>query len=217
MPDAVVLAGGRLPAEWAAKEGTDVKALLQVAGKTLLERVLEALKASPSVNRVAVVGPQELLDHPGAAQAEEKVPEVGSGPENLWASVEKLASSGMVICCASDLVHLTGEAIEEFLSKVPQGAEIAYAFSRADTYAQRYPGLKHMRVRLRDGVYTGGSVQLLDPEAVKRNMPLLNNVFHARKSQLAMGRILGPVFLLRFALGRLSIQQIEARARQLTG
>ena len=217
MPDAVVLAAGRLSPGWAAKEGTKIKALLQVGGRTLLERVLGALRGCAQVERVAVVGPQELLSHPAAAAAHEQVLEVGSGPENLAACVEALKPSAPVICCASDLVHLSSQAIEEFLSRVPEGAEIAYAFSRADLYAQHYPGLKHMRVRLRGGVYTGGSVQSLDTEAIRRNMPLFNRTFYARKNKLAMAMILGPVFLLRFALGRLSIEEIEAQARRLTG
>jgi GTP:adenosylcobinamide-phosphate guanylyltransferase len=217
MADAVVLAAGRLPASWAAREGTDIKALLQVGGRTLLARVLGALRACPQVGRVAVAGPDELLAHSDAAAAHLRVPQAGSGPDNLWASIEALKPEGPVVCCASDLVHLSGPAVSEFLSKVPEGAEIAYAFSLAEAYARRYPGLKHMRVRLHGGVYTGGSVQLIDAEAVRRNMLLLNRVFAARKSKLAMAGVLGPVFLLRFALGRMSIEEIEAQARRLTG
>jgi len=231
VPDAVVIAAGRISGAFAERAGTNIKALIDIAGRPLVDYVLSALRECEVTGRIALVGPRELLAHPSSAKADLRVQEVGSGPDNFFAGIEALeahtrqASEGArapdgesrVLLCASDLPHLTPTGLKHFLERVPPEAEIAYAFSRASLYMERYPGVRCMRVRLREGVFTGGSVQLIDPAAVQRNLPLFNRVFRARKSKLGMGALLGFGLLLRFALGILSIQEIEARARQLTG
>src|SRR5690242_6877108 len=55
--DAVITAGGRLSPDAAAHFGTDVKALVRVNGKPMLATVVDALRATPGIGRIVVVGP----------------------------------------------------------------------------------------------------------------------------------------------------------------
>ena len=56
---AVVTAGGRIEGDFAPSAGTRVKALASVRGVTMLQRMLDALRAA-GVNEIAVVGGDEV-------------------------------------------------------------------------------------------------------------------------------------------------------------
>ncbi len=75
MPElaAAITAGGRIDGPFAARIGTDVKALAPWRGRTLVDAALDAARAA-GATRVAVVGGAAGLDH-CAANADEGVAE----------------------------------------------------------------------------------------------------------------------------------------------
>ena len=58
---------------------------------------------------------------------------------------------------------------------------------------------------------------LVRPDALRRSRVQIERVFAARKSQPAMARLLGPVFIARFLTRRLSVAHIEARCGHILG
>jgi GTP:adenosylcobinamide-phosphate guanylyltransferase len=56
--DAVVLAGGG-----GIEEGAPVKALLPIGSRVMVDYVVEALKNSRGIERIVLVGPDELRSH----------------------------------------------------------------------------------------------------------------------------------------------------------
>lgn len=215
---AVVTAGGRLDPASARLAGTEVKALLRVKGRPLIYYALFALAQSPSVRRIVAVGPAEALKgQPGMEKVEAVVGEVGTGPENILAALRILEGEERVLVCASDLPNLTARGVESFLADCPEEAEICYSIVRNEVFEQQYPGVHHMRVRMKEGVFTGGSIQLMRPSALEANLPLINRTFAARKSKMGMVRMLGLGFVVKFLLGTLSIAEVERRAREFTG
>jgi hypothetical protein len=55
----------------------------------------------------------------------------------------------------------------------------------------------------------------MNPAAIMRNQVMIERVFAARRSQLGMARLLGPLFILRFLARRLTVRQVEAKCLQL--
>jgi GTP:adenosylcobinamide-phosphate guanylyltransferase len=51
MFDVVLPAGGTLPSEFAAQVGTQNKALIQIGGRTILDRVFDAIEESGLARR----------------------------------------------------------------------------------------------------------------------------------------------------------------------
>lgn len=218
MLTAVVTAGGRLDSAFAELARTEIKALVPVKGRPLIYYPLCALSQAPSVRRIVVVGPTSALKgQPGMEKVETIIEEVGSAPENILAALRALGEEERVLVCASDMPHITAAAVEAFIAACPQDADICYAAVRNEVFEQRYPGVHHMRVRMREGVLTGGSIQLMRPAGLEANLPLINRTFGARKSKLGMVRLLGLGFVVKFLLGRLSIGEVEKRAREFTG
>ena len=221
--DAVLPAGGRISGPFAAEAGAEVKALILLAGCTMLEHTIRALRESARVGRVVVIGPEELSAHPATAGADAVLPEGESGPANVLRGLEWLreADGGRhaerALIVTTDLAALTPEAITNFLDACPADADICLPLIRRAEIQARFPGLSLDYVRLRDGEWTMGCAFLVNPDAVARNHHLIVRVFAARKSQLAMARLLGMGFVLRFLVGQLSVSDIEGRCRQILG
>lgn len=219
MIPAVVTAGGRLSGDLARRAGSDVKALATVGGATVLHRVLDALRSSPHVGRIAVVGPKEpLQSHVGDRAT--LLDEGASGIDNVrrgLAAVRESAGDGPVILAASDLPFLCQESLDDLISRSPEDADLVFPILRRAHFEARFPNMPGAWTKLADGELTGGSVLLVRPAAIEKNAALIERVFEARKSQWAMARLLGLGTALKFAAGRLAVSEAEARASALTG
>jgi hypothetical protein len=62
-----------------------------------------------------------------------------------------------------------------------------------------------------------GSVFFITAGARARIGPIATRLFDARKSLLAMARLLGPALLARFVLRQLRIADVEQRGRDVLG
>jgi molybdopterin-guanine dinucleotide biosynthesis protein A len=120
VPAAVVLAGGG--PEPALAPGLPSKAFLEIGGRPLVRRVVDALRGCAAVERIMVVGPAEPLADAVGADAE-VVPEQASLMDNLAAGVERVNGRGQVLAVASDLPLITAESISSFLGRCNDGAD----------------------------------------------------------------------------------------------
>ena len=215
--DAIILAGGRISGAYARAAGTSVKALAPVGAVPLLQRVLEALRAAETVGRICVVGPECLrpLGAPGVVWQSES----GTALANLRAGLERLGVDGSdrVLICASDLPFLGAASLNDFLRRAPEEADVALPVVRRETFTDAFPGNWGIYVRLSEGAFTAGSQLLVRPGALLENLPLVRRLFEQRKNQLGMARTLGAGMLWRLVTRRLTVSEIETRARALTG
>ncbi len=261
--DAILPAGGRIEGELARESATDIKALLMLDGATLLERAITALRGSPRINRIVVIGPPHMSTHAAARDADIVLSEGDSGPENIFRGLnwlqenqsnpnqasspqaasshnnseeiesrdEKIAQSNRdesrdgietsvasgkrVLIATTDLPFLTPQAINDFLDKCSPQARICVPIYTKDEFEARFPNEGGEYIRLSDGEWTAGCVYLLDGEALLRNRAHIEDIFNARKSQIAMARLLGPAFIARFLTRRLAIPHILQRCEHV--
>jgi GTP:adenosylcobinamide-phosphate guanylyltransferase len=218
--DAILPAGGRLRGAFAERVGTNVKALIRLGGATLLARTLAALRATERVGRIVIVGPRDVLDHPDARRADAVLPEGGdSGPANILRGLEWLHQFGggadRVLVVTTDLPFLTPRALTNFLDACPANLDICVPVLTRGEFRARFPDFRITCVRLRDGDWTMGCAFLVNPQAIAENRGLIERTFAARKSPLAMARLLGVGFLLRFAARRLTVPEVERRGGEL--
>jgi hypothetical protein len=57
----------------------------------------------------------------------------------------------------------------------------------------------------------------LNAPALQKSRPHIEQAFAARKSQVAMARLLGPVFIVRFLFKRLTVAHILERCQRVLG
>lgn len=219
--DVILPAGGRINGDFAAATGITVKALLPLSRKTVLEHTIDVLKATDHVERIVVIGPEELQT--ASHEANALLPEGESGPENIFRGLQWLHDQNQgkhadrVLIMTTDLPFITADAITSFIDVCPRDADVCLPVIAKQEFEATFPGLSGEYVRLRDGEMTLGCAFLVNPVAVARNRVHIDRVFEARKSQLTMARLLGPLFILRFACGRLTVAHIRERCEKLLG
>jgi molybdopterin-guanine dinucleotide biosynthesis protein A len=215
--DALVLAGGRIDGPYAAAVGTTIKALADVSGAACVRRVVEALRAAPSVGAVCVVGPPELRDAlpPGVPWRAE----TATALENIVTGLDALSASGetQVLIQGADVPALTPEALQDLIDRTPPEAEFALPVVTRERFRKHFPGSDNLYVHLAEGAFTGGSQYLIQPEALRRNQDLLERLFRNRKSQVGMAVTLGLPLLFGLLTRRLTIPELERQAGKLTG
>jgi len=221
--DAIIPAAGRIHGEFAREAGAEVKALISIGGKTVLQRVIGVLRSIDFVGRVVVVGPHEIAEHPVAALADAVLPEGGdSGLANIlqgldWLRKQDGTHAEHVLVLTSDLPMLSKEAVTGFIESCPEGMDICLPIIRREQYEERFPGAPVQYVRLGNEDWSIGCVFLLNPEAILRNRRVIEQVFFARKSPLMMARQLGLMFIIRYLTGRLTVADVERRCLNILG
>jgi len=202
--DAVVTAGGRLTGAFAKESGVQVKALIELGGRTLLERTVSALAGSDRVDRIAVVGPKEVREVAEAAGATHYVPEEGSGIDNLMAGIRALKATGQIVMSTSDLVVVQPEDIDDLIGRVPASVALSYVVVTSEEFLTAFPKRENKHfVGLRDGQFVGGCVFVVDVGALQRIESELRAMFLARKVPVVLASFIGARVLLQFALARL--------------
>lgn len=218
MTTAIVLAGGP-PDELAAMQpGAANKAFVKIGGVALVTRTLQALRASPSIDRIIVVAPPQTHDDPALAIADERRPDGKKITTSLESGLANLPPNEDVLVSASDMPILTVPAIEDFITRAKaRNADIAYGCLEKNVHMAHYPEVPHTWARLRDGTYCGGGLITIKPRALPRLEHFIERLGKARKNPLHLASLFGWDMLARFAFGRLSIAQAEARGSHLLG
>ncbi len=213
--DAAVLAGGGREA--GLPEGVANKAFLPLAGKPLVQWVLEALHASQRVRRVVLVAP---ATPPGevARLCDRVLQDRGDLLANVELAAEALKDAEWVLACAGDLPLLTGRAVDTFLQAcASREADFYYGIVRREDLEARYPGARKTFVRVREGSFTGSSLVLFRPAVLGRVRPLLQQAVEARKNPARLASLFGGAYVVKYLTGRLTVADVEHRARELTG
>lgn len=214
MPAAIVLAGGDPDPRLAP--GLPNKAFLEMGGRPLVARVVEALRGTPAVARVVVVGPTGPLREVLGADVE-VIPEQDSMMHNVEAALAHMGQAGQVAAVASDLPLLTPAVVDKLLDRCGEGADFYYPIVPQPAVEQRYPGARKTFVRLADGTFCGASVLVFDAAVIDRVRPFVEQLIAARKKPWLMAQLFGWTTVMKFASGRLTIAEMEARAQEIVG
>lgn len=214
MTDAIVLAGGGL--EPGLPAGAANKAFLEIAGRPLLAYVVDALRRAPSVAQIAVAGPGPAVG--AAAAGILTVPDKGTIMDNVVGAMEALRAAAPVLVIASDIPLLTPRVVEDFLAACAKdSADFHYAIVPQDAIERAYPGARKTFVRVAEGTFAGGSVMRVNPAVVDRVRTFVDRVIAARKKPWLLAQVFGWSIVMKFASGRLTIGEMEARVTELLG
>lgn len=210
--DVIILAGAKNSGALRESSDCPFEAGIIVAGRTLLDYVVQSLLDVREAERIAVVGPEESLSPDLRTKVWQIVPFGGSMVENLRRGMLALAPKGKVLVATADIPLLTAEAVEDFLARCgAHEADVYYPVVSRERIEARYPTAKRTYASLREGTFTGGNIILLAPEIVERHLRAIEQAVALRKKPLQMGRMLGLWYLLKLVFGRLSIAEIEER------
>lgn len=212
---AVVLAGG---------DGVGVdadarfKGLTTVADRPMVEWVVEALKGCETVAEIAVVVPDD--DGMGAwtALVDHVVVSETSFIDNVIAGLSVFGAQDPVLVVTGDIPALTSAGADDYVARsLESGAALTYPLVSAEDMEAQFPGSARSYVKVDGRKVTGGNMMLLSPELVINRRDLGERLFQARKSPVALARVLGGGFVLKYATGRLRVSDVERKMGELIG
>lgn len=213
--DAVVLAGG----DGAVIDPeVRIKGLVPVAGKPMVEWVVDAMRAASTVVDIAVVVPTAENLGSWADKVDKLVVSDGSFIDNLVAGVDSFRNDRAVLVATGDLPALTPEAIDDYVTRsLEAGADFSYPLVPRSAMEQQFPGSQRTYIKLVSGPITGGNMVVLSPSLVEGNQEIGQRLFDTRKSPIKMARVIGVRFIIKLVSGRLDPSDVEAKMEQLLG
>ncbi len=220
---AVVLAGVRPGGDALANaHGVPRKALIRVGGVPMIVRVLEALRQSESVDRIAICGADRELLVEGGIEADllDGVTwlEAAAQPSaSVVAALDRLGTDAPVLVTTGDHPLLTADIVDTFCAAaIAAGGDVAAAAVEAATVRVAYPDALRTFYPLRDGGYTGCNLFAFLGGGGRRVAEMWLQVERHRKKPWRVVALLGPLVLLRFALRRLTLDAaVDVLSRRL--
>ena len=220
--DCVVIAGG-LPGPddpiYAYTQGKP-KALLDMNGRTMLERVIDALQDSKHIEEIVVVG---LGNDMGMTfnRPVHHLPDYGSLVRNGLAGLkwitERKPGTTHVFGASGDVPLMTGAMVDYLIeTHQPFNYGVYYNFVTEEIMEKRFPSSSRTYVKLKDLNIAGGDIGIIS-SALLMEEELLETLANARKHAWRIARIVGLRMLLKLLFRQVSIPDIEETAQRLTG
>jgi len=217
--DALVLAGSPNDGPLRSCSPARYEALIPIRGKLMVEYVVEALRQCKRIDRVVIVGPREELAANLKLNSRECVVDHGGDlTENVLRGLKCLPGAERVLLVTSDIPLINSQAIDNFLDLCSEEeADLYYPIVRREVVERRYAASMRTYVQLKDGVYTGGNIFLFNPGVVEDCMPRGQKLVDARKSPLKLCRLVGFIFLIKFLMKNVSLQEAQKKVSRLLG
>ena len=200
---AIVLAGQRPGGDpLARKFGLPSKALIPVAGVSMLRRVVGTLLETPEVSRVVILAqdPDALLTGDAAPlRAYPRVTLARSGA-GIATSVADVAGSydapWPVLVTTADHVLLTPAMVSEFVAGSGD-CDVAVGFGERRIVEQCYPSTRRTWLRFSDGQFSGANLFAMRNAKVGAGLALWAGIEQHRKKGWRLISRFGPSLFLR--------------------
>lgn len=216
MYDVIVLAGGGVDGDLKEVYGSlEGKAYIPLGEKLMVEYVADVLDETAGFSKKILVAPSEKTPE----KLKERFDCVRAGGRGMIDSLKaglEAAESGRVLVMPCDVPLISSDSVEDFLRRCEERqASFYYSYVRKEDSESIYPGLRHTYVRLKDGVFCGGSLVLLEKKDFHYGETLFHSLTGARKNPLRLVSLLGLPLIFGFLLRTLSVAQLEKKAGEL--
>jgi len=218
MVDAVVLAGSLNDGPLKGCSPVLFEALIPIGEKVMVEYVVEALLDARNVGNIQVVGPASELA-PRLAGERVKVTEATGGiMGNIETGLDQLAGAGRVLLATSDIPLLTPQAVDNFIELCgDMKADLYYPIIPRQVVEERFASTQRTYGSLREGVFTGGNLFLINPAVFKQCVDNGQKIIRLRKNPLGLCRLLGFIFVLKFLTRSLTLAEVQRKVAELLG
>jgi GTP:adenosylcobinamide-phosphate guanylyltransferase len=210
---AIVLAGSRPGRDSLAEQfGTDLKALISVAGEPMVARPVRALLESDQVGDVIVLSdaPDRIAE---ALPSDPRVRMRASGAtiaKTMLALLDDPSIRWPLLVTTADHALLDAATIGEFC-RGAEGADIAIGVVERRLLLKRLPETRRTWLKFRGGAYTGANLFVFKSLEVRPAIELWRSVEQDRKKAWRILSLLGPAVLLTIALRLVSLDEVMAQ------
>ena len=212
---ALVLAASRPNDPLALAESVSNKTLIDICGKPILQRVIDALVSATSVGRVvAAIDDATLLDGisprpEGARAADSVVGTVTSGLEQLGPPL---------LLVTGDHGLLTADMVEEFLSgALEKGASASVGLASEHVIKAAYPDVRRTYLKFAEGGFSGCNLFAFSRPNAADALGFWQEIDRNRKNPLKLIRSVDIKAVALYAMGKLSLDDAMARLSRKLG
>ena len=209
----LVLAGSRFTADdpLLRQENVAAKALIPVAGRPMLDHVLGSLEKSGLFTSIRVAMDSRIPSTPGLASLEATGRAFRYAPargpaETVRNILRELPEGQDLWVCTADHPMLSPAMLQDFhAGRAQKPADIHIGFTQLERVRQRYPDAARTRLRFRDGAYSGCNIFALRTPGADKGLILWQKLEKDRKNPRRIALSVGPLLLLRYTLGILTL------------
>lgn len=208
--NAVILAGS------SKDEKLPDKAFIKINGKYMISYVIEALRGSGQIEKIAVVGDSKKLKEKQIEGIDIIVEQSGNIMDNVISGIQPFINDRRILILTCDIPMLTKEAVSDFIAQSEAtGADLCYPIVKKEDNERKFPDAKRTYARIKEGTFTGGNIFYANPAIIGELVDSAKQFVAFRKKPWKLGRLLGIKILFLFALGRISIPQLEEKVSEL--
>ena len=199
------------------------KALIDMGGRTMLERVVAAVQSSTYIEDVVVVGiAPEMAAGLQFARPVEFLPDQDGMVANMMTGLEWMKrqrpDADVILGCSADIPTITGRVVDEFIEACrPWNKGVYYNFVTRARLEERFPNSRRTYSRYGDIEAAGGDMVIARIDVGLRNRALLESLTAARKQPWRVAAAVGLPLLIKFLFHRVTFKDIEALAERLLG
>ncbi len=212
---AVVLAGERPGGSALSRQlGLSSSVLVEVAGQPAVQRVIQALSSSQQVGGGVLCGPSAAV-----WQAEPRFADIlqdtaftwlepASGPSASAIAAARFVDHYPLLLTAGDHALLTAEIVDGFCRAALQcEQDIIVGLAPHDRVKQAFPHSRRTVQKYRDGAYCGTNLFAVMNARGLNALRFWQSVEALRKQPWKIAHKFGPLFLSRYLLHQVTLQQ----------
>ena len=222
--DAIVAAGGVPLVDEPLYSETrgDAKAMLDVAGKPMVQWILDAISNARTIENVILVG---LTAKVGLKCAKPMyfVSNQGKMIDNFRAGVQQSLAvnpkATHVLFVSADIPAITAEMVDWVVNTAMEtDDDVYYNMIERSVMEKRFPGSKRTWTKLQGLEVCGGDMNVARSSmVVDDENPLWSKISDARKSPLKQASLIGFGTAFKFMTGKLTLEDIVARVEKKLG
>lgn len=193
------------------------KAMLKIAGKPMVQWVIDALDGAHSIEHIVVVGLNESFGLQ-SSKGLDFVPDQGGLLHNMMAGLERVRqidpNQELALYTAADIPAATAEMVDwrtELALKTP--GDLDYIAVERKVMEARFPASNRSYVKFKDVEVCGGDMNVVSVSLVVREA-FWDRLVEARKSPMRQAAMVGYDTLILLLLRRLTLHAAERRICQ---
>ncbi len=221
--DAIILAGGKSTEKDPLYEMTDggLKSLLSIAGKPMIQWVLDALSGADMIDYIVVMG----IDENCGLSCNNDVSflsDTGSLMENVrqgCAFLQKIhPDESHVMTISADIPAVTPAIIDDCVHRYQESRlDVCYSVIDREVMEKKYPNSRRTYVKVKDGEVCGGDLNCLNKQIALNPDGLWTRLIDQRKNPLKQAALIGIDTLFLLSMGKLTLDDTAERVCRRLG
>lgn len=197
------------------------KSLIDVAGKPMIQWVLDALTNATKVERIVIIG----LGSDSCLQSTKPlsyIPNQGSMLANIVTGFSKVKEldpkAEYIMIASSDIPDVRGEMVDWLVEQVEkETADLYYGIVRKEIMERTYPNSRRTWTKLKDMEVCGADVSVAHYSMATDHLETWETLIGRRKSPLKQAAAIGIGTLFLFLTRQATLKELVARVSKSIG